>query len=172
MNYLNMSTMETISEVEAGSELVDSGPEEIPSEPDVDKEINLPISSEPESTDKLVDKRLAMTSTTKSVFLTTVTSSHISSPHSPPGHEEDEDALSSLNSTSGESESGDEDVAQVEAVDLKTYEETPKWRRNKLPWTAQPEVHSDEYDTDLEEDFPPGKCSFHLYVKEYKERLP
>ncbi len=98
-----------------------------------------------------------MMSTTKSVFLTALNGSNVSFSdlETKENAEGDEDG-SSL-SSSDASENEDEGVDTIVPVDLKTYQETPKWRRKNLPWATGQDIHSDEYDTDLEEDFPPGK---------------
>ena len=80
------------------------------------------------------------------VFLTAVNSAP---------EEENEDSVPEPEQNKTEEE--EETVHKSEVLSLKIFEDTPKWRRKKLPW-SNTEVHSDEYDTDLEEDFPPSKC--------------
>ena len=122
------------------------------------------------------DKRLAMMTTTKSVFLTTVNgiqtrsntavSLNLDRDDSNIVEQEpveDDDVSSSSSTDESDSEEAEKDTEEkqeklVTPVDLKTYEETPKWRRKNLPWTMTQDAPSDEYDTDLEEDFPPGEA--------------
>ena len=93
--------------------------------------------------------------TTSSVFLTAV------SPSFTDAERQDilRDAASSSPSVSSEDEAADAPAPEApvaQYADIKAYEETPRWRRKNLPW-AGGQDNSDDYDTDLEDDFPPGK---------------
>ena len=107
--------------------------------------------------------KLAHKCQTGGVFLTSVTS--------PAADDEDDGAqhvalAHDILVEEDETNSGADDTDEKEVKDdanihqvyssIEEYEDTPRWRRKNLPW-APPREDSDDYDTDLEDDFPPGK---------------